>query len=147
MGTSPEHYCSHIIHVKSTKADRIAETVFFKHKYLTNPTVTHTDKVVNAAKALCEALSRKKHGIQNHIMASLKKLSDIFLTTAESSKKSGWEEPSKNNSREETPQKAPKQVTSQQVHTPLSQLEVSLTNTGRGHPHKQDSPVFQDSSQ
>ena len=43
LGTSPDHYRSHIIHVKGTKADRISETVFFKHKYLTNPTVTHTD--------------------------------------------------------------------------------------------------------
>ena len=68
LGTSPDHYRSHIIHVKGTKADRISETVFFKHKYLTNPTVTHADKVVNAARALCEALSKKKQGmyLQQH---------------------------------------------------------------------------------
>ena len=48
------------------------------HKYLTNPTVTHTDKVVNAARALCEALSKKKKGMHNNTMESLKKLSGIF---------------------------------------------------------------------
>ena len=47
LGTSPDHYQSHIIYVKGTKADRIPETVFFKHKYLPNPTFTHTDKAVN----------------------------------------------------------------------------------------------------
>ena len=148
LGTSPDHYRSHIIHVKGTKADRISETVFFKHKYLTNPTVTHADKVINAARALCEALSRKKQGMQNHTMESLKKLSDIFLTTAKSNKDSSWEEPSKSNSREEPPKTTPQQpVISQQVHTPLTRLAVSLANTERAHPLEQDTPVFQDASQ
>ena len=148
LGTSPDHYRSHIIHVKGTKADRISETVFFKHKYLTNPTVTHADKVVNAARALCEALSRKKQGMQNHTMESLKKLSDIFLTTAKSNKDSSWEEPSKSNSREEPPKTTPQQpVISQQVHTPLSRLAVSLANTEKAHPLEQDTPVLQHASQ
>jgi hypothetical protein len=94
LGTSPDHYRSHIIHVKGTNADRILETVFFEHKYLTNPTVTHADNVVDAARALCDALSKKKQGIHNSTMESLKKLSDIFLTTAESSKDKSWEETS-----------------------------------------------------
>ena len=68
LGTSPDHYRFPIIHVKGTKADRIWETVFFKHKNLTNPTVTHADKVFNAARELCEALSKKKQGMHNNTM-------------------------------------------------------------------------------
>ena len=72
LRTSSDHYRSHIIHVKGTKVDRILETVLFKHKYLTNPTVTHTDNVVDtAARALCDALSKKKQGVHNSTMESL----------------------------------------------------------------------------
>ena len=33
--TSPEHYHTHIVFVKSTRSTRISDTVYFKHKYLT----------------------------------------------------------------------------------------------------------------
>ena len=46
--------------VKATNTKRISETVFFRHKYLTNPTVTHADRVVQAARELYNALSKKK---------------------------------------------------------------------------------------
>ena len=58
----PGHYWSHIIHVKGTKANRILETVSFKHKNRTNPIVTHADKVLDAAKVLCDAPSKKNKG-------------------------------------------------------------------------------------
>ena len=46
--TSPEHYRTHNCHVKETKGKRLSDTVQFQHKDITNPTVTHTDKLVNA---------------------------------------------------------------------------------------------------
>ena len=46
LGTSPDHYRAHRIFVKGTNAGRISETVFFNHKYMTNPTVTHADRIV-----------------------------------------------------------------------------------------------------
>ena len=87
LGTSPDHYRAHLIHVKGTKTEHVSETVFFKHKYLANPSVTHTNNVVDAARKLYGALSKKKQGRHSSTMESLKKPSDIFLTTAESSKK------------------------------------------------------------
>ena len=57
--------------------------------------MTHADKVVDAARALCEALSKKKQGMSNGTMDALRSLSDIFLTTAKSSKDKSWEEPAK----------------------------------------------------
>ncbi len=46
--TSPEHYRTHTCHVKATKSKRRLDTVHFKHKNITNPTITHADKVMQA---------------------------------------------------------------------------------------------------
>jgi hypothetical protein len=66
LGTSQEHYQYHIIHVKITKSERISDTVFFKHKYITQPTLTPVDTVVKAIDDLTCALkgTRNKQGIQ-----------------------------------------------------------------------------------
>ena len=82
----------------------------FRHKYLRNPPVTHTDNVVDAAKET-----------HNCMMESLEKLSDILLTTTESNKDNRWEEPTKSAYKEPS--------TVQQVHTPVSQLASMFPNT------------------
>ena len=64
LGASPNHYRAHRICVKAINAERVSETVFFKHKYLTNPTVTRADRVAQAAKELYNALSREKQGME-----------------------------------------------------------------------------------
>ncbi len=46
--TSPEHYRTHTCYVKATKSERHLDTVHFKHKNITNPTITHADKVMQA---------------------------------------------------------------------------------------------------
>ena len=92
LGASPEHYRAHKVYVKSTRSERISETVFFKHKYLTNPTVTHADKVVNAARALHNALAKKKQGLNNQTMQGLRDLSKMFLENAQIDKKSSCNE-------------------------------------------------------
>ncbi len=46
--TSPEHYRTHTCHVKATKSECHSDTIHFKHKNITNPTITHTDKVMQA---------------------------------------------------------------------------------------------------
>ncbi len=46
--TSPEHYCMHNCHIKHTKSKRLTDTVQFQHKRITNPTITHADKVMHA---------------------------------------------------------------------------------------------------
>ena len=59
--------------------ERVAETVFFKHKYLTNPTVTHADRVVQAAKELYNALNKRKQGMDRATMEGLQELSRMYL--------------------------------------------------------------------
>ncbi len=43
--TSPEHYCTHNCHIKHIKSKRLSNTVQFQHKHITNPSITHADKV------------------------------------------------------------------------------------------------------
>eukprot|EP00956_Cyclotella_meneghiniana_P024798 scaffold50421_cov81-Cyclotella_meneghiniana.AAC.3 len=54
LNTSPEHYRVHNCHIKSTKAERLTDTIQFKHKHITNPTLSHSDKLMNAL-ANCKA--------------------------------------------------------------------------------------------
>jgi hypothetical protein len=46
--TLPEYYCTHTCYVKATKSECHLDTVHFKHKNITNPTITHADKVMQA---------------------------------------------------------------------------------------------------
>ena len=48
LGTSNEHYRTHICHVKETRSDRFCDTVKFQHKSITNPTMSHADKLMHA---------------------------------------------------------------------------------------------------
>ena len=48
IGNSWEHYRCHEVWVQGTRNVRVRQTVFFKHKYLTQPSVTPLDVVVQA---------------------------------------------------------------------------------------------------
>eukprot|EP00956_Cyclotella_meneghiniana_P034375 scaffold104153_cov26-Cyclotella_meneghiniana.AAC.1 len=43
LKTSDEHYRCHIVFVKKTQAKRVTDTVFFKHKYITQPEIKPAD--------------------------------------------------------------------------------------------------------
>ncbi len=38
----------HNCHIKNTKREQLSNTVQFQHKHITNPTITHTNKVIHA---------------------------------------------------------------------------------------------------
>lgn len=61
IGTSMEHYRCHIIYVKKTRSESISDTVFFKHKYITQPTVTPADTIIKALDDLTIALKGRKN--------------------------------------------------------------------------------------
>jgi hypothetical protein len=46
--TSPKHYRTHNCHIRHTKSKRLSDTIQFQHKRITNPTITHADKVMHA---------------------------------------------------------------------------------------------------
>ena len=49
VGTSNKHYKTYDVWVKETRAVQNSDTVFFPHKYITQPTITKADIVTNAA--------------------------------------------------------------------------------------------------
>ena len=56
FGTSLEHYHYYWGWMKETKKIRGSDTVSFKHKYITNPSITTGDTIVNASQQVPSAL-------------------------------------------------------------------------------------------
>ena len=73
LGTSPEHYRCWKVHSKDTNANRISGRVFFKHKYITNPSASPEDAVMAAAANLASVL--KNNVKQQHF--TMKNLKDL----------------------------------------------------------------------
>jgi hypothetical protein len=57
LGNSKEHYRCHQIYISDTRHTRVCDTVFFKHKYLTMPTITPADALIKATDNLVDAIS------------------------------------------------------------------------------------------
>jgi hypothetical protein len=66
LSTLPEHYHMHVCHIKSTKSDQLSDTVHFKHKHITNPALTHDDKIMKAVAELSKILKQKPSIIAKH---------------------------------------------------------------------------------
>eukprot|EP00804_Cyclotella_cryptica_P003430 CCRYP_002088-RA/>CCRYP_002088-RA protein AED:0.24 eAED:0.23 QI:0/0/0/1/1/1/2/0/894 len=54
--SSPEHYQTHVVFVKTIQKTRVSDTVYFKHKYLTQPTLMQADAIVQAYRDLMHAI-------------------------------------------------------------------------------------------
>jgi hypothetical protein len=54
--TSPEHYCTHNCHPMHTKSEKLSNTAQFQHKLITNPSITHADKVMQALAECVKAI-------------------------------------------------------------------------------------------
>ncbi len=50
-----------MVFAKKTRAKHLADTVFFKHKYITQPTITPVDAIVNAYIKLQQAIQGLQH--------------------------------------------------------------------------------------
>ena len=61
---------------KSTRVERVTDTVFFKHKYLTQPTVSPEDTIVAAVQQLTAAL--KGNAKDHEELEALTKVADLF---------------------------------------------------------------------
>ena len=78
VGTSSEHYRCHRIWVNKTKSERISDTVFFKHKHITQPTVTPEDIIIKALQDLKHAVKGTKNHKGDANMEALQKLDALF---------------------------------------------------------------------
>ena len=80
---SPHHYRCFEVWSKHTGAERILDTVFLKHKHITNLTVSTEDSVVQAEKELTAALKgRMPSALEGSTVKELEKLDKIFNQTA-----------------------------------------------------------------
>jgi len=57
VGNAWDHYRCHEIYITDTHHARVCNTVFFKHKYLTMPTITPANALIRAADDLMDALT------------------------------------------------------------------------------------------
>ena len=62
MYTSPEHYRTHVCHVKATRSERLTDTMELQHKRITNPNITHADKVMKALVDCAKAIKGVPEG-------------------------------------------------------------------------------------
>jgi len=81
IGTSHEHYRCHRVYITSTKSERVTDTIFFKHKYLTHPTITPEDAIIRAAEDLKQALRGKLSTRGNQRFEAIEQLRAIFAVT------------------------------------------------------------------
>ena len=72
--TSPEHYRCHIVFVKKTQAMRVTDTLFFKHKYITQPEVKPADIIIKAYRDLTSALQGLKNPRDQHQMQAIEQI-------------------------------------------------------------------------
>jgi hypothetical protein len=54
-----------ILHIKHTKSEQLSNTVQFQHKRITNPTITHADKVMHALADCVKALQSMTSSARN----------------------------------------------------------------------------------
>jgi hypothetical protein len=88
LHTSQEHYRCHVIYVKKTNSKCITDTVWFKHKYITQPKATATDHIVKAINDLTCALKGKNNVDSLEQIKALQKLEELLTHTP-----TQWEEP------------------------------------------------------
>ena len=81
LGPSCEHYRCHIVWVEDTRSTRTGQTVFFRNKYITQPTVTAADAFVRTGEDLCSALTDASLGSDATRLA-VDKLMKIYRTKA-----------------------------------------------------------------
>ena len=85
---SPEHYRSHRYHIKSTNIERFTDTIHFKHKKLTRPTITHADKVMVAIEDCAKAIKNLGNGNGGKEMRQLIQITERAMHSKISNAKS-----------------------------------------------------------
>ena len=90
LGTSPEHYRAWIHWSPKSRSTRVSATMFFKHKYISNPTVTPADTIVAATTNLANAINANmpKQARDNLKLHGLTRLQQILARATQFAKPS-----------------------------------------------------------
>ncbi len=81
LGTSMQHHRCFWVYITKTRATRISDKVFFKHQYITNPTLSPESHIAAAAQQLSTAL-KGNIPAGNETAKALKKVSKLFTKIA-----------------------------------------------------------------
>jgi hypothetical protein len=76
-----QHHQCFWVYITKTRATRISDTVFFKHQYITNPTVSPESHIIAAAQQLATAL-KGNIPAGNETAEASKKVSELFTKIA-----------------------------------------------------------------
>ena len=68
----------HLVVVKATRAKRITDTVFIKHQYITQPTITKADAIVNVYRKLVDAINGIQQSQDDAHLEALQRLQETI---------------------------------------------------------------------
>jgi hypothetical protein len=78
LRTSHEHYRTHVVYVKATRKTRISDTVYFKHKHLTQPTLSQADIIVQAYRDLVHAIKGTANTKSKMHIEAIRKMQEVM---------------------------------------------------------------------
>ena len=79
LATSPEHYQTHICHIKSTNSEHFTNTIHFNHKKITVTTITHADRVMATIADCAKSIKDLVNGNGSKEMSQLIKITERRL--------------------------------------------------------------------
>jgi hypothetical protein len=71
-----------VVFAKKTGAKQLPDTVFFKNKYITQPTITPADAIVNAYNKLRQAIQGLQHSKDDAHFEALERITNIMRPTS-----------------------------------------------------------------
>ncbi len=85
LGNSWGHYCCHEILTIDTRSVRVGQTVFFKHKYLTDPVLMESNALLQSLAELWEGVKGLSSDIKAETKSAIEMLINIFKSVANNS--------------------------------------------------------------
>jgi hypothetical protein len=67
----------HLCHIKNTSSNRLLDTIHFKHKHITNPTLTHANKIMRALSHCAQILKGKDTTATDQQLRDLQRLVEV----------------------------------------------------------------------
>jgi hypothetical protein len=78
LGMSPKHYWCHTIFCTKTRVEKISDSVFFLHWYLTQQVVTPAETIINAMKNLQSVIKNGPGNFKREEMDILRQMDAIL---------------------------------------------------------------------
>jgi hypothetical protein len=77
LSTSPDHYRTHLCHIKTTSSNQLSDTIHFKHKHIANLTLTHANKIMWVLSHCTQVLKGKDTTATDQELRDLQRLVEL----------------------------------------------------------------------